>query len=67
MSSQYGPFSGITRAERWIRAKKLGLNPPIEVLAVALMMDDAKGGEEKGRDARRAFVDEWFSMSARVV
>lgn len=66
MSSQYGPFTGVTRLERWKRAKRLGLEPPVEVLAVALMMDDAKGGEEKGRDTRRAYVDEWFSTTARA-
>jgi DNA polymerase delta subunit 4 len=31
MSSQYGPYVGITRLERWERAKKWGLQPPEEV------------------------------------
>ncbi|KAI9496113.1 DNA polymerase delta, subunit 4-domain-containing protein [Zychaea mexicana] len=28
---QYGPCAGLTRAERWYRAQKLGLNPPQNV------------------------------------
>lgn len=66
MSSQYGPFTGVTRVERWVRAKRLGLDPPIEVLAVALMMEDKKGGGDMGRDCRKAYVDEWFSTTARA-
>lgn len=31
MTSKYGPCAGITRLDRWDRAKKLGLNPPEEV------------------------------------
>jgi DNA polymerase delta subunit 4 len=33
---------GITRHRRWLRAQKLGLHPPIEVLA-ALMKEESKG------------------------
>ncbi|KAH8121836.1 hypothetical protein ACSS6W_003275 [Trichoderma asperelloides] len=36
VSSQYGPCIGMTRLKRWQRAERLGLNPPIEVLAVLL-------------------------------
>ncbi|KAK3392312.1 DNA polymerase delta, subunit 4-domain-containing protein [Sordaria brevicollis] len=36
VSSHYGPCIGITRLKRWQRAERLGLNPPIEVLAVLL-------------------------------
>ncbi|RSH84606.1 uncharacterized protein EHS24_006130 [Apiotrichum porosum] len=31
MTSKYGPCAGITRLDRWDRAKKLGLNPPEEI------------------------------------
>ena len=33
-SSEYGPCIGMTRLERWERAKSLGLNPPTEVCSV---------------------------------
>ncbi|UNI19918.1 hypothetical protein JDV02_006061 [Purpureocillium takamizusanense] len=45
VSSQYGPCVGIGRMKRWQRAERLGLNPPIEVLAV-LMKEDRKGTKE---------------------
>lgn len=45
VSSQYGPCIGIPRANRWYRAEKLGLNPPIEVLAV-LLREDGQGNKE---------------------
>ncbi|KAG9257731.1 DNA polymerase delta, subunit 4-domain-containing protein [Emericellopsis atlantica] len=50
VSSQYGPCIGITRTKRWQRAEKLGLNPPIEVLAVLLKEDkDKNRGFEKAQ------------------
>ncbi|PVH88729.1 hypothetical protein DL98DRAFT_555705 [Cadophora sp. DSE1049] len=56
MSSQYGPAIGIARMKRWTRAQKLGLAPPIEVLAVLL------NEEKKGNDKiERAYVDELMS------
>ncbi|WOO78943.1 DNA polymerase delta subunit 4 [Vanrija pseudolonga] len=36
MTSKYGPCVGMTRLERWERAKKWGLNPPEEVKAILL-------------------------------
>ncbi|KAJ5645185.1 hypothetical protein N7507_011196 [Penicillium longicatenatum] len=39
-SSQYGPCIGMNRTQRWRRAQKLGLNPPIEVLTVLLKGED---------------------------
>ncbi|KAL9000086.1 MAG: hypothetical protein Q9169_001161 [Polycauliona sp. 2 TL-2023] len=48
LSSQYGPCIGIPRLRRWKRAQGLGLEPPIEVLAVLVK-------EEKGME--RAFMD----------
>jgi DNA polymerase delta subunit 4 len=45
--------------KRWVRANKLGLSPPIEVLAVLLK-------EEKKSNSKieRAYVDELMSSSA---
>lgn len=56
MSSQYGPAIGIARMKRWVRANKLGLAPPIEVLAV-LMKEEQKGNT----GIERAHVDELMS------
>lgn len=50
VSSQYGPCIGIPRAKRWYRAEKLGLNPPIEVLAV-LLKEERQGNKEIERAA----------------
>ncbi|PMD35452.1 hypothetical protein L207DRAFT_556908 [Hyaloscypha variabilis F] len=56
MSSQFGPCIGIARMKRWVRANKLGLQPPIEVLAVLLKEED-KGNNK----IERAHVDELMS------
>jgi len=32
MTNKYGPCSGLTRRDRWLRAKKLGLDPPQYIL-----------------------------------
>ncbi|KAG0651754.1 DNA polymerase delta subunit p12 [Hyphodiscus hymeniophilus] len=56
MSSQFGPAIGIARMKRWVRANKLGLAPPIEVLAVLL-----KEGEKGNSKIERAYVDELMS------
>ena len=56
MSGQYGPCIGIARLKRWKRANVLGLQPPIEVLAVLLQGQDA--GDLK---MQRAHVDELLS------
>ncbi|ATY65608.1 DNA polymerase delta subunit [Cordyceps militaris] len=42
VSSQYGPCIGTPRMKRWQRAERLGLSPPIEVLAV-LLKEENKG------------------------
>jgi DNA polymerase delta subunit 4 len=42
--------------KRWVRAKKLGLKPPIEVLAV-LLKEENKGNTK----IERAHVDELMS------
>ncbi|EGP84458.1 uncharacterized protein MYCGRDRAFT_47547 [Zymoseptoria tritici IPO323] len=60
MSGNYGPCIGIARLKRWKRANMLGLNPPIEVLAV--LLKELDGGEVK---SQRAHVDEL--MSSRFI
>ena len=60
MSSHYGPCTGISRLNRWKRAQKLGLKPPIEVLAVIVDAEKREGGNEKHRDERLAWVDEFL-------
>ncbi|KAJ4352451.1 uncharacterized protein N0V89_007799 [Didymosphaeria variabile] len=42
MTGQFGPCVGIARLKRWKRAQRLGLEPPIEVLAVLLQEQDSK-------------------------
>jgi DNA polymerase delta subunit 4 len=42
--------------KRWVRANKLGLKPPIEVLAI-LLKEDQKGHDK----SERAYVDELMS------
>lgn len=44
LSLQYGPCIGISRLARWKRAQGLGMNPPVEVLAVCLKMEKNFGG-----------------------
>ncbi|XP_006113806.1 DNA polymerase delta subunit 4 [Pelodiscus sinensis] len=36
LSWEYGPCTGITRLQRWERAKSLGLSPPVVVLETLL-------------------------------
>ncbi|KAG9758000.1 hypothetical protein KCU73_g4122, partial [Aureobasidium melanogenum] len=60
MSGQYGPCIGIARVKRWKRANTLGLNPPIEVLAVLL-----KASDKDKSSMQRAHVDEL--MSSRFI
>lgn len=42
--------------KRWVRANKLGLQPPIEILAV-LLKEEEKGNSK----IERAYVDELMS------
>ncbi|EXJ55985.1 hypothetical protein A1O7_08916 [Cladophialophora yegresii CBS 114405] len=67
LSSQYGPCIGVPRLTRWRRANTLGLQPPIEVLAVLLREEeggDATEGPHYGRKGRSqgcgkmAYIDE---------
>ena len=74
LSSQYGPSIGITRINRWKRAYRMGMNPPIEVLGCLVDVEEREGKVGKGykgvggggvgghkRDERTAFVDEELS------
>ncbi|EFQ97014.1 hypothetical protein MGYG_00057 [Nannizzia gypsea CBS 118893] len=55
LCSQYGPCIGIARIKRWRRAHALGLNPPIEVLAVLLKK------ETRAKVSEKAYMDELLS------
>lgn len=60
LSSQYGPCVGIPRVRRWKRAQELGLQPPIEVLAVLVKEKEREGGGGGGGEEgkkERAFMD----------
>ncbi|MCJ1441655.1 MAG: hypothetical protein MMC23_002145 [Stictis urceolatum] len=61
LSSHFGPCIGIARTKRWKRANKLGLNPPIEILAV-LLKEDALNNAK----VQRAYVDELMSSKTLV-
>lgn len=53
------PCVGITRLKRWRRAQRLGLNPPLEVLAV-LVNEEAKGN----KGIEKAHMDELLNSTA---
>lgn len=55
------PAIGSARQKRWYRANNLGLNPPIEVLAV-LIKEEEKGNAK----IERAHVDELMSSKFTV-
>ncbi|KAI1056640.1 hypothetical protein LB507_001733 [Fusarium sp. FIESC RH6] len=59
VSSQYGPCIGTPRMKRWKRADRLGLNPPIEVLAV-LLKEESKGNDQ----IETAHMDEILNSTA---
>lgn len=52
------PCIGIVRTKRWVRANKLGLSPPIEVLAV-LLKEERRGSIR----VERAYIDELMSST----
>ncbi|KAF2188225.1 hypothetical protein K469DRAFT_748568 [Zopfia rhizophila CBS 207.26] len=62
MSGQYGPCTGIARLKRWKRAHRLGLEPPIEVLAVLLKEQD---GDKIS--VQRSHVDELLNSRTAEV
>ncbi|GKT44408.1 DNA polymerase delta subunit 4 [Colletotrichum spaethianum] len=55
---QKDPCIGLQRMKRWQRAERLGLNPPIEVLAVLLRE------QKKGASLERAHMDELMNSTA---
>ncbi|KAM0348082.1 hypothetical protein ACHAPU_004585 [Fusarium lateritium] len=59
VSSQYGPCIGMSRMKRWNRADRLGLQPPIEVLAV-LLKEESKGNTS----IERAHMDEILNSAS---
>ncbi|KAI0911029.1 DNA polymerase delta, subunit 4-domain-containing protein [Ustulina deusta] len=59
VSSQYGPCVGVSRLKRWQRADRIGLNPPLEVLAV-LMREEEKGT----RGIETAYMDNILNSTA---
>ena len=54
------PCIGIERSQRWHRAQKLGLKPPLEVLAV-LMKSDAPA-QKKERSQVDELMNHKFSI-----
>jgi DNA polymerase delta subunit 4 len=59
VSARYGPCIGISRHQRWLRAHRLGLSPPVEVLAV-LLQEEAKGTD----NIQMAHMDRLMSSTA---
>lgn len=66
MSSQYGPCIGISRVDRWKRAQRLRLNPPVEVFSVCLQVVEENGKSDTRRDTRIAYIDEFLSTKTAV-
>lgn len=60
VSSQYGPCIGASRKRRWMRADRLGLNPPIEALAV--LVQEELAGKDEG--SQRAYIDEIMNSTS---
>ncbi|PQE30948.1 hypothetical protein CJF32_00007961 [Rutstroemia sp. NJR-2017a WRK4] len=58
--SQFGPSIGIPRTRRWHRAQRLGLNPPLEVLAV-LLKETSKPNSDP--QTERSYVDTLLNTS----
>ncbi|PQE05241.1 hypothetical protein CJF30_00010189 [Rutstroemia sp. NJR-2017a BBW] len=58
--SQFGPSIGISRTRRWHRAQRLGLNPPLEVLAV-LLKETSKPHSDP--QTERSYVDTLLNTS----
>lgn len=44
---QFGPCVGITRAARWRRAKKLGMSPPEDIMAILTRFGEDPAASDK--------------------
>ncbi|EUC50727.1 hypothetical protein COCMIDRAFT_81229 [Bipolaris oryzae ATCC 44560] len=64
MSAHYGPCTGIARLKRWKRAQRLGLEPPVEVLAVLLQEQEGSAGNRIS--VQRSIVDEMLNIKAEI-
>lgn len=65
--SKTQPCIGIARMKRWKRADGLGLNPPVEVLAVLLKEQQQQAARKQttqSKDTDRAYLDDL--LSARI-
>ncbi|KAF1964584.1 hypothetical protein BU23DRAFT_561781 [Bimuria novae-zelandiae CBS 107.79] len=62
MTGQFGPCVGIARLKRWKRAHRLGLEPPIEVLAVLLQEQDSKDKIS----VQRSIMDDILNSHAEI-
>ncbi|KAJ4301638.1 hypothetical protein N0V90_003731 [Kalmusia sp. IMI 367209] len=62
MTGQYGPSTGIARLKRWKRAHRLGLEPPIEVLAVLLQEQEKKDKIS----VQRSIMDELLNSRTEI-
>jgi len=58
--TQFGPSIGIPRTRRWQRAHRLGLNPPLEVLAVLLKESSKPHADPQ---SERSYVDTLLNSS----
>jgi len=54
LSYRYGPCVGMTRMERWSRAKEMGLEPPMEIKEIL----ETKQGVEQDEYKQSVFFDE---------
>ncbi|KAL2315747.1 DNA polymerase delta subunit Cdm1 [Schizosaccharomyces pombe] len=52
-TARYGPYLGMTRMQRWKRAKNFNLNPP-EIVGKILMLEEA---DEENRKRESLFYD----------
>lgn len=61
------PSVGVRRSDRWHRAHDLGMNPPLEVLAVLLKAESGKETKPPAarNDVQTSIIDE-LTLSSRM-